>query len=75
VNTAPAGTTPITLQITVNGQAYGPVISIACDPTQSTPPVDGSTLPVLRAGGKIGLNIQTVGDQAPGADLTVVIRV
>jgi hypothetical protein len=75
VNTAPSGTTPITLQLTVNGQAYGAPIIIACDPTQSTPPVDGSTLPVLRAGGRIGLNIQKVGDQAPGADLTVVIRV
>jgi hypothetical protein len=80
VNSAPTNaettlTTGITLQVTVNGQVYGPSLTIAVGTTQSLPPVDGSTLPVLRAGQKIGLNIQTVGDQAPGSDLTVVIRV
>jgi len=57
----------------VNGTNYC-ALNIANGATQSAS-VDGSTLPVLRAGEKIGLNIQTVGDQAPGSDLTVVIRV
>lgn len=75
VNSAPSGTTGIALQVTLNGQPYCPLLTIPCGATQSMPSIDGSTLPVLRAGGMIGLNIQTVGDQAPGSDLTVVIRV
>ena len=74
VNSAPTGTTGISLQVTLNGQAYCPLLSIPCGGTQSAS-LDGASLPVLRAGAKIGLNIQTVGDQAPGSDLTVVIRV
>ncbi len=73
VDSAPAGTTAISLEVTVNGQNYC-ALTIACGATQSAS-VDGSTLPVLRAGEKVGLNVQTVGDQAPGSDLTVVIRV
>ena len=79
VDTAPTGTTPtditgVTLQVTVNEANYC-TLNIPNGSTQSATAVDGSTLPVLRAGQKIGLNIQTVGDQAPGSDLTVVIRV
>jgi hypothetical protein len=79
VNAAPTGTTPadttgITLQVTVNGTSYC-ALNVPNGATQSITSVDGSTLPVLRAGQKIGLNIQTVGSQAPGSDLTVVIRV
>lgn len=73
VDSAPAGTTAIALEVTVNGQNYC-ALTIVCGATQSAL-VDGSTLPVLRAGQKIGLNIQAVGDLAPGSDLTVVIRV
>jgi hypothetical protein len=74
VNSAPIGGLGISLQVTVNGQAYGAPLTIASGSTQSLS-LDGSLLPVLRAGEKIGLNIQSVGGQAPGSDLTVVIRV
>jgi hypothetical protein len=73
VGTAPAGTVAISLQVTMNGQNYC-ALSIVCGQTQSLR-VDGSTLPVLRAGQQIGLNILAVGDQAPGSDLTVMVRV
>jgi hypothetical protein len=75
VGTAPAGTiNGISLQITMAGQSYSVPLTIAPGQTQSQT-LDGSQLPVLRAGQQIGLNILTVGDQAPGSDLTVVIRV
>ncbi len=73
VGTAPAGKTGISLQVLLAGQNYCS-LSIAAGATQSAT-VDGSTLAVLRAGQQLGLNIATVGDQAPGSDLTVVIRV
>lgn len=73
VDAAPAGVTSLTLLVTVNGQSYC-ALTIACGSSQSSS-VDGASLVVLRAGQKIGLNIQTVGDQAPGSDLTVVLRV
>jgi hypothetical protein len=73
VDTAPAGTTALTMEVAVNGQNYC-ALTIAAGSTQSNS-VDGATLSALRAGQKIGLSIQTVGDQAPGSDLTVVIRV
>ncbi|HEY3838955.1 MAG TPA: hypothetical protein VGL72_20420, partial [Bryobacteraceae bacterium] len=72
--TQPTTNTNISLQVLVAGQPYCS-LTIAAGTTLSTPPIDGSTLPVLRAGQLIGLNILSVGDAAPGSDLTVVIRV
>ena len=74
VGSAPAGVTGISVQITVDEQNYCTPLSIAAGQTQSLP-LDGTALSALRAGKLIGLNILSVGDQAPGRDLTVVIRV
>jgi hypothetical protein len=76
VGTAPAGTTAISLEVTLDDQIFCP-LTIPAVPTGTTRSlsIDGATLPVLRAGKQIGLNILSVGDQAPGSDLTVVIRV
>jgi hypothetical protein len=57
----------------MDGQSYC-ALNIPSNTTHSLP-VDGAALPVLRAGKQIGLNVQTVGKDAPGSDLTVVIRV
>lgn len=73
VGTAPQGTIAVSVQVLLAGQTYCS-LTIPAGATQS-PSVDGSTLAVLRAGEQLGLNIMTVGDQAPGSDLTVVIRV
>lgn len=73
VDSAPVGTTAVSLLVMANGQNYCQ-LSIAPGASQSNV-VDGTGLGVLRAGQKMGLNIQAVGDQAPGSDLTVVIRV
>lgn len=73
VNTAPSGSSGISLQVTVDAAPYC-TLTISPGTTQSAP-VDGAGLSVLRAGKKLGLNIASVGDQTPGADLTVVIRV
>jgi hypothetical protein len=73
VGTAPSGDPGITLQVTMDGQNYC-ALNIASNTTQSLP-ADGAALPVLRAGKQIGLNVQTVGKDSPGSDLTVVIRV
>jgi hypothetical protein len=73
VGMAPTGTNSISLQVIVDGQVYC-ALAIAPGSTQSAS-VDGSTLAALRAGKQIGLNILSVGDQTPGSDLTVLIRV
>jgi hypothetical protein len=73
VGTAPANVTDISLQVTIDGQLYCP-LTIRAGTLQSLS-VDGSTLPPLRAGQKLGLNILAVGEETPGSDLTVVIRV
>jgi len=58
----------------MSGQPYGTPLTITPGTIQSSS-IDGSILPVLRAGEQIGLNVLTIGDQTPGSDLTVVIRV
>jgi hypothetical protein len=74
VGTPPGDTASISLQVTMDGQNYGAPLVIEPHKTESVP-LDGSTLPVLRAGRQIGLNILSVGEKTPGSDLTVVIRV
>jgi hypothetical protein len=78
VGTAPASqstsNTNITLQVLVGGQNYC-ALTIAAGATQTAASIDGATLPVLRAGELISLNVLSVGDASPGSDLTVVIRV
>jgi hypothetical protein len=78
VGTAPTSqattNTNISLQVLVGGQPYCS-LTIAAGATQTSASIEGSTLPVLRAGGLISLNILSVCDATPGSDLTVVIRV
>ncbi len=71
VGQAPSGG-PVTLQINQNGTAYC-TLTIADGSTVSNS-VDGATLPPLRAGAQLSLDITMVGPTNPGADLTVVIR-
>ncbi len=75
LGTASTGS-PAQLQITQNGQPYGPPLTILPGSTTSNV-VDGFLLGPLTAGSTIGLNIVAVsqtGDTLPGSDLTVTIR-
>jgi hypothetical protein len=73
VGKMPVGTVGISLQVTIDNILYG-TLEIPPGTTDATP-IDGATLPPLRPAHKIGLNVRSVGDQVPGSDLTVVIRV
>lgn len=67
---------PVVVQVTQNGQTYGPQLTIAAGQTMSNV-VDGMPLPPLGDKAQIGLNIVSVtpaSDVAPGSDLTVTIR-
>ena len=71
VGQAPSGGS-IELQINQNGVAYC-TLTIPDSATLSNS-VDGATLPFLKAGAQLSLDITMVGSTNPGADLTVVIR-
>jgi hypothetical protein len=74
IGIAPTGAS-INLKLTQNGQSYCS-LSIPAGATISNV-VDGMTLTALRAQDQIGLDIVSVpqtADSAPGADLTVTIR-
>ena len=71
VRQAPSGG-PIQLQINQNSVAYC-TLTIA-DGTTLSNSIDGATLPILKSGALLSLDITMVGPTNPGADLTVVIR-
>ena len=71
VRAAPVGAA-IQLQLNQNGNPYC-TVTIADGATQSTS-VGGFGLPVLAIGARMSLDIVSVGQTTPGADLTVVIR-
>jgi Putative phage tail protein len=71
VNTAPAGAA-IVLQINRNGAAYVSV-QIPAGATISNV-ANGFSLPALRAGDQLSLNITGVGTTVPGSDLTLIMR-
>jgi hypothetical protein len=69
----PATDSPIGLNINLNGSLLSSV-SIPANATVSNS-MPGLLLPVLTAGSLLSLDITSVGQTVPGADLTVVIRV
>jgi len=71
VRQAPSGG-PIQLQVNQNSVAYC-ALTIPDGNTLSNS-IDGATLPILKSGAQLSLDITMVGPTNPGADLTVVIR-
>jgi hypothetical protein len=63
---------PIELRVKHDGQVYCELRIEAGDSVSNT--VKGFGLPPLRAGATLGLEIVSVGQDRPGADLTVTIR-
>ncbi|MEX2263557.1 MAG: phage tail protein [Bryobacteraceae bacterium] len=63
---------PINLRLTVNGASWCE-LSVANGFLFSNA-IDGFSLPPLPAGARLGLDILSVGQATPGADLTVTIR-
>ncbi len=66
------GDSPITIQLNLNDGPYC-TVTFAAGGTASTA-VDGGTLPPLPAGSRLSLSVIAVGKAAPGADLTVMVR-
>jgi hypothetical protein len=71
IGTPPAGN-GITLQINRNGSSYV-ALQFADGATTSTV-VSGFGLPALKVGDQLSLNITAVGDNVPGSDLSVILR-
>jgi hypothetical protein len=63
---------PIELRVKHDGQVYCELRIESGDSVSNT--VKGFGLPPLRAGATLGLDIVSVGQERPGADLTVTIR-
>ncbi len=75
VKQAPGGSA-VVVQVTQNGIAYGPQLTVPVGQTMSNV-VDGATLMPLTDQAQIGMNIVSVtpgANVAPGSDLTVTIR-
>ena len=71
VRQAPAGG-PIEVHLNQNGVLYC-TLTIAAGSTNADP-VDGFGLPPLLSGARLSADITQVGTTAPGADLTVIVR-
>jgi hypothetical protein len=69
----PSTVTPITVQVTCDGEIYA-TLTIPAGETLCDPVLDGLTLPPLKAGSTLGLDVVGVGSDRPGAGLTVTIR-
>jgi hypothetical protein len=69
----PSTGAPIEVRITCDGELYA-TLSIPPGETQSDPVLDGLMLPPLSAGWTLGLDVVGVGNDRPGAGLTVTIR-
>ncbi len=67
-----AADAPVTLLLQSNGAPYC-TVNFPSGGTLSNA-VDGNTLPPLLTGAQLTLSVETVGTLAPGADLTVLIR-
>jgi len=67
-----AADAPVTLLVQSNGAPYCTVTFPAGGTLSNA--VDGNTLPPLATGAQLTLSVETVGTLAPGADLTVLIR-
>ena len=65
---------PVTFDLIRNGAVFC-TLNIPDGTATPTSIVNGLTLPPLKEGDRIGINITAVGSSRPGNDLTVVIRV
>ena len=68
----PAQTSGIALTLNLNGTSYCQLSFEAGATTSSI--VNGMTLPALKSGDRLGLDVTAVGISMPGTDLTVTIR-
>ncbi|HYP06756.1 MAG TPA: hypothetical protein VER03_11045, partial [Bryobacteraceae bacterium] len=69
----PSTGSPIEVRVTHDGEPYA-TLTIPPGEVLSDPVLDGLTLPPLQAGWKLGLDVTGVGNDRPGAGLTVTLR-
>jgi hypothetical protein len=64
----------VSLQLNCNNQPYGAPIIFDPKGSITSSSLDGFTLPVLRGGDKLSLDVTGVGATIPGNDLTVIVK-
>jgi hypothetical protein len=64
----------VSLQLNCNNQPYGEALVFDPPGSITSSSIDGFSLPVLRGGDKLSLDVTGVGATNPGNDLTVIVR-